>query len=297
MRTFFTIALCLMAFVAQSVAQEITDLNILKQGGYVLIFRHATAPGGDPPAGSGNDTNGAFDSLWWMQCDATKSRQLSAVGRTEAITIGQAMKRLGMKVGKVASSEFCRCYETANLMNTGRAVQTTIGLTMTLYTEAERTIGMNTLASETPTTGTSTVLVTHGIAFSDTLYNRISSLAWGDAAVYRAQLTGGRPDFVGFIRVATWGRVTTVQAAAAEPQNEITINIAPNPTAESITVHSSCVSCKAVVVNVLGQKLLESELHNGSTQLLLKDIPAGVYMLYIFDGEGKRSIAKQIVRN
>lgn len=74
--------------------------------GYVVMMRHALAPGtGDPP-------NFRLE-------DCSTQRNLSAEGRAQARRIGEAFRRRGIKVARVLSSQWCRCLETARLMNLG----------------------------------------------------------------------------------------------------------------------------------------------------------------------------------
>jgi len=76
---------------------------LLQRGGYVILMRHAaTVPGiGDPP----NFTLGA----------CATQRNLSQVGRDDAVRIGAAMRRHAVPVGPVLSSRWCRCLDTARL--------------------------------------------------------------------------------------------------------------------------------------------------------------------------------------
>jgi len=82
--------------------------SLLQQGdtGYVVMMRHALAPGtGDPP-------NFRLE-------DCSTQRNLSAEGQAQARRIGEAFRRRGIKVSRVLSSQWCRCLETARLMNLG----------------------------------------------------------------------------------------------------------------------------------------------------------------------------------
>jgi phosphohistidine phosphatase SixA len=73
---------------------------------YVVVLRHAIAPGtGDP------------DNFQLEDC-ATQ-RNLSDEGREQARQIGQAFRDRGVVVQQVLSSQWCRCLETAELMDLG----------------------------------------------------------------------------------------------------------------------------------------------------------------------------------
>jgi hypothetical protein len=294
--------------VLVSNAQEITDLNILRQGGYTLVFRHTAAPGGDPASGgSGNDTGGSTDSLWWMQCDARKSRQLNTQGRTDAITIGLALKRLGIRVSRIASSEFCRCYETAALMNTGLPVALLQGLTMTLYNDNIRKLTMDSLARLAPlVSSTNTVIATHGIPFSDTLYNRIQTLQWGDAAVYRPRVNAQgnplpdvQPQFIGFIRVGIWAGARPTNVAAVNDANALfapgaeALSIAPNPAFDRLYVRSE-EAVRVKVVNTIGQVVWTDERMMPTRQIPIESWASGAYTVILSDS--KRTVSRAFVK-
>ena len=80
--------------------------NALKTRGTVIMFRHALAPGfGDP-------SNFRVD-------DCNTQRNLDARGREQSKAIGSQFKRLGFSSDVVYSSPWCRCLETARLMDIG----------------------------------------------------------------------------------------------------------------------------------------------------------------------------------
>ena len=71
-----------------------------------LIMRHALAPGvGDPSN---------FDLR-----DCSTQRNLDDRGRAQARATGQRIRGLGIQVDHVLSSQWCRCLETAELLNLG----------------------------------------------------------------------------------------------------------------------------------------------------------------------------------
>lgn len=80
----------------------------LRQGrGYVVIMRHALAPGiGDP--------------VDFRLNDCSTQRNLSDEGRKQAIKTGKAFRGRKIQVSRVLSSQWCRCLETAKLLNLGK---------------------------------------------------------------------------------------------------------------------------------------------------------------------------------
>lgn len=73
---------------------------------YVVLLRHAIAPGTGDPA------NFQLD-------DCSTQRNLSEAGRSQAAQIGQAFRDRGVAVQQVLSSQWCRCLETAESMDLG----------------------------------------------------------------------------------------------------------------------------------------------------------------------------------
>jgi len=79
------------------------DLKSLRAGGYILYLRHASTDF------SQNDA--AMRSYE----DCASQRNLTDKGRDEARAIGEQVKRLGIPIGTVLASPFCRTVETARL--------------------------------------------------------------------------------------------------------------------------------------------------------------------------------------
>lgn len=75
--------------------------------GYVVLLRHAqTISGtGDPPGFKLND--------------CSTQRNLSAEGRKQAARIGQVFRDRKIPILQIFSSQYCRCLETARLLNLG----------------------------------------------------------------------------------------------------------------------------------------------------------------------------------
>ncbi|MGC2438582.1 MAG: histidine phosphatase family protein, partial [Pseudolabrys sp.] len=71
------------------------------------LILHASAPG---PAGDPAD---------YTLDDCATQRNLSEQGRAEARALGERFRTQQVKVGKIVSSQWCRCRQTAELMNIG----------------------------------------------------------------------------------------------------------------------------------------------------------------------------------
>ncbi len=77
-------------------------INELQKGGKLIFIRHAYAPGGGDP--DNFDIN-----------DCKTQRNLSDSGRVQSKKIGNFFKKNKISIGKVYSSEWCRCKETASI--------------------------------------------------------------------------------------------------------------------------------------------------------------------------------------
>jgi phosphohistidine phosphatase SixA len=75
----------------------------LEAGGNVVLMRHAVAPGGGDPPGFRLD-------------DCSTQRNLSEEGRVQARSTGEAFRSQRVPVDRVLSSQWCRCRETAELL-------------------------------------------------------------------------------------------------------------------------------------------------------------------------------------
>ena len=93
---------CGAAHGAEAVALD----KAVKAAGHVIFLRHAHAPGfGDPPD--------------FAVEDCSKQRNLDAAGRDQARAIGAAFRRAGLVRARVLSSPWCRCLDTARLLDIG----------------------------------------------------------------------------------------------------------------------------------------------------------------------------------
>jgi len=160
-------------------------VEALRGGGYNLYFRHAQTDWrqGDFP----------LDRDDLASCDPEEMRQLSEEGRATARAIGAALRALGVPVGRVISSPYCRCVQTAELMDLGPPVRPTDDIMNTrsaamfggleaVVERARRTFAIP------PAPGTNTVMVAHG-----NLMRAASAVSLGEAgaAVIRPDGAGG----------------------------------------------------------------------------------------------------------
>jgi len=107
LRLSFFLVLCTLLFAKSNLVVAQSELaNKLQDGTHVLLMRHADAPGyGDPK------------NYQISQCST--QRNLGDLGRKQAKTIGDWLSKQGIQQAKVYSSPWCRCVDTATLLNKG----------------------------------------------------------------------------------------------------------------------------------------------------------------------------------
>jgi hypothetical protein len=95
--------------------------------------------------------------------DCATQRNLSDKGRADAAKIGVRLKREGIAFEKILSSPWCRCIDTANLLNLGTAeTEATFGNVVVLRDQRETlTAGGHALIAQWTARG-NLLVVTHG---------------------------------------------------------------------------------------------------------------------------------------
>jgi phosphohistidine phosphatase SixA len=121
----------------------------LERGGVTVLLRHAAAPGFSDPPG-------------FRVEDCATQRNLSEQGRAQARAIGAALRQRGVTVSRVRSSQWCRCLETARLLDAGPVEPWPMlnSLHGRREREAEQTAALRAAVSGPPARGV-VVLVTH----------------------------------------------------------------------------------------------------------------------------------------
>jgi phosphohistidine phosphatase SixA len=144
------LGLCITAEVAS--ADDAADAwKALRAGGHVALMRHADAPGGvgDPPG--------------FRVDDCATQRNLSEKGRADAAKIGARLQSEGIAFEKILSSPWCRCIDTAKLLNLGMVeTEATFGNVVVLRDQRETlAVGARALIAKWTTRG-NLLVVTHG---------------------------------------------------------------------------------------------------------------------------------------
>ena len=152
MRNFLCVLILLLGLsVADSHAGLSEDL---KDGQHVLLMRHADAPGfGDPPG------------YKLEQCST--QRNLGEAGRKQSVAIGNWLRSQGVSMARVMSSAWCRCLDTARLLNFGAVtVESSLGSffdEMSLAKSQTQAMQKMIAAQLSQHKGTPLILVTHHV--------------------------------------------------------------------------------------------------------------------------------------
>jgi phosphohistidine phosphatase SixA len=148
----FIVLLGLCGAAEAAVAGDAADAwKALRAGGHVALMRHSDAPGGvgDPPG--------------FRVEDCATQRNLSAKGKADAEKIGSRLKGEGIAFEKILSSPWCRCIDTARLLNLGTVeTEATFGNVVVLKDQRETlTTGARALIARWTARG-NLLVVTHG---------------------------------------------------------------------------------------------------------------------------------------
>ena len=96
--------------VTNTHAGQVDLIKQMMSGVNILMIRHAYAPGSDDPDN-------------FKVGDCTTQRNLDDRGREQARSIGDWLRSKGIKADRVYSSQWCRCLETARLLDLGTVAE------------------------------------------------------------------------------------------------------------------------------------------------------------------------------
>jgi phosphohistidine phosphatase SixA len=168
MRFWGYLLVCLLGLNGLAIAGVDTDLaNIIgrmKDGGHILMIRHALAPGTGDPAN-------------FRIGDCTTQRNLDDRGRNQARSIGDWLRTQGIGSARVYSSQWCRCLETAKLLEMGsvtelQALNSFYELTQNREPNLK---ALRKFIAEQPSNGDLIILVTHLVTISAIANEGVSS--------------------------------------------------------------------------------------------------------------------------
>ena len=124
----------------------------LESAGLVVLMRHAEARGTGDPAG-------------FRLGDCATQRNLDGDGRAQAARIGEQLRQFGIDQARVLSSQWCRCLDTARLLDLGPvkempALNSFFGQP---EKEKESITALRQFLADLPQDGKPVVLVTHQV--------------------------------------------------------------------------------------------------------------------------------------
>src|SRR5262245_40116297 len=169
--------LSLLAVSEHSAPAQADWVNALRQGGYVIVFRH----------GATHQDQADTDPL--NPSNVAQQRQLNDAGRAKAKEIGEAFRKLKIPVGQVRTSVFNRAVEDGKLMNLGEVTSspdiTEGGLIVTPIENNRRAQALRQLAATVPPAGTNTVVITHKPNLLDAFGKDWFDVREGEASVFQ----------------------------------------------------------------------------------------------------------------
>ena len=184
----------------QAFAQTLSGSSLssaLRQGGYVIVMRHASSPAMPPDRTHANPDNTKFE------------RQLDAAGREGATAMGKALRDLKIPIGAVLSSPTYRALETvryAGLRNPQTVDQLGDGGQSMAAVADAAAAWLREHAAERPRAGTNTFIVTHLPNITRAFPEWQPPPADGECVVLRP--TGdGHAQVVGRIKIEEWPRL------------------------------------------------------------------------------------------
>ena len=175
------------AAAAQTLSGEAL-VRALRQGGYVIVMRHASSPREVPDKLTANPDN------------TKPERQLDAEGRTTAAAFGKALRDLNIPIGEVLVSPTYRAMETVRLAKLNNPkLQPELGdngQSMQGGTEAQAA-WLKKAVTQFPT-GKNTILVTHLPNIRDAFPQLTPAPGDGEALVF------GPQGIVARIKIGEW---------------------------------------------------------------------------------------------
>jgi len=168
-------------------------VKALRQGGYVIVMRHASSPREAPAKQAANPDNVKVE------------RQLDEVGRTTATAMGKTLRDLKIPVGDVLASPTYRALETVRYAQLGNPRTYPElgdnGQSMQGGTEAQAT-WLRSRVTQFPS-GSNTVLVTHLPNIAGAFPQSASGLDDGESLVFGPDGKGGAT-LVARIKIEAW---------------------------------------------------------------------------------------------
>ena len=192
------LALSPLPAAAQSAPPASEWVNALRQGGYVIVFRH----------GATHQDQADTDPL--NLDNVAKQRQLNDAGRAKHKEIGEVFRKLGIKVSAVHTSQIYRAVETGKLMFPDLTPQATIdlvevGQVATPVENNRRLAALRKIAATVPPAGANVVVVTHRPNILDAFGKDWFDVREAEASIFKPD--GNGYSLVVRVRADDWSKL------------------------------------------------------------------------------------------
>jgi len=171
-------------------------VRTLRQGGYVIVMRHASSPREVPDKQTANPDN------------TKPERQLDETGRTTAAAMGKALRELKIPIGEVFSSPTYRALETVRLAQWSNPKPTPElgdnGQSMAGGTDAQAA-WLQKIVTQFPS-GTNTLVVTHFPNLTRAFPQQATGVDDGEALIFGSDGRGGAK-VVARVKIEDWPKM------------------------------------------------------------------------------------------
>ncbi|HEX5279443.1 MAG TPA: histidine phosphatase family protein [Micropepsaceae bacterium] len=177
---------------ASTAAQPL--IAALREGGYVLLMRHASSPAARPDKSAADRENTALE------------RQLDKKGRSTSRAMGAAMRALHLPIHEILSSPTYRALETvriAGLPQPRTAAELGDGGQSMQPLQPSPAAWLRNLVATVPAPGTDTLIVTHAPNIIGAFGANLADVADGEILVFRPDGNGDAM-LAGSIKIEQW---------------------------------------------------------------------------------------------
>jgi phosphohistidine phosphatase SixA len=173
-------------------------VGALREGGYVIVMRHASSPPAPPDKSMANPDN------------PKSERQLDENGRSAARSFGEALRKLRIPLGELLSSPTYRALETLRLADIGKpktAPELNEGAEgMMASADPARSAWLRAKVAETPRKGTNTLIVTHSPNLTGAFQDSAARMSAGEALIFQPDGKGDAA-LVARLKIEEWSKL------------------------------------------------------------------------------------------
>ena len=169
-------------------------VTALREGGYVLLMRHASSPAARPDKISADRENTGLE------------RQLDETGRSTARAMGIAIRALHLPIHEILSSPTYRALETVHLAGLPRprtAPELGDGGQSMQPLQPSPAAWLRNMVSQVPAAGSDVMIVTHAPNITGAFGANVGDVADGEILVFRPDGKGDAA-LAGRIRIEDW---------------------------------------------------------------------------------------------